>query len=229
MKQTFRAQETESKMNTTYKHHWPCTALFLSLMAALILTPLPAAAEGKGGAAPQTIKSGAAKRPMQALTRTAKKRGKKTTGGNGAAGGKNAAKKKKAAGAAKNVPSSAAPGAHAGKRSPHFPLITNPRYRGAVLTRRKGCIEGPSGRETHYNFNMAQKVRDMKRYGYAATDYWVRADGCKMLGKYIMVAANYRTHPRGSLVATSLGPGIVCDTGGFARRNPQMIDIATTW
>ena len=108
---------------------------------------------------------------MQALTRTAKKRSKKTTGGNGVAGGKNAAKKKKAAGAAKNMLSSAAPSAHAGKRSPHFPLITNPRYRGAMLTHRKGCIEGLLGRETHYNFNMAQKVRDMKRYDYAATNY----------------------------------------------------------
>ena len=59
--------------------------------------------------------------------------------------------------------------------------------------------------------------------------YWVRGDGCKMLGNYIMVAANLSVHPRGSLVETSLGTGIVCDTGGFAAGNANQLDIATSW
>ena len=59
--------------------------------------------------------------------------------------------------------------------------------------------------------------------------YWVRDDGVKMLGKYVMIAANLNIRPRGSLVPTSLGMGIVCDTGGFASKNPTQIDIATSW
>ena len=66
--------------------------------------------------------------------------------------------------------------------------------------------------------------------GMGNTDeYWVREDGCKMLGDYIMVAANLDLHPRGSIVETSLGEGIVCDTGGFAQNNPTQLDIAVTW
>ena len=60
-------------------------------------------------------------------------------------------------------------------------------------------------------------------------EYWVRSDGCKMLGNYIMIAANLSIHPRGSLVQTSLGTGIVCDTGSFAEEDPNQIDIAVTW
>ena len=60
-------------------------------------------------------------------------------------------------------------------------------------------------------------------------EYWVRDDGVKMLGDYVMVAANLNLRPRGSLVETSLGTGIVCDTGGFAKKNPTQLDIAVTW
>ena len=44
-----------------------------------------------------------------------------------------------------------------------------------------------------------------------------------------MVAANLGVHPRGSLVETSLGTGIVVDTGGFAEGNPTQLDIAVDW
>ena len=76
---------------------------------------------------------------------------------------------------------------------------------------------------------MSRVVSAMGRFGYSSSDYWVRADGVKMLGNYVMVAASYKTHPKGSLVPTSLGTGIVCDTGGFAASNPTQIDIATNW
>lgn len=59
--------------------------------------------------------------------------------------------------------------------------------------------------------------------------YWVREDGVKMLGDYVMVAAHLGLHPRGSIVDSSLGKAIVCDTGGFAHSNPNQIDIATAW
>ena len=50
-----------------------------------------------------------------------------------------------------------------------------------------------------------------------------------MLGNYIMIAANLQLRPRGTIVDTSLGKGIVCDTGGFAKNNPTQIDIAVNW
>lgn len=101
-------------------------------------------------------------------------------------------------------------------------------WNGARLTPSAGVVYGPSGKETYYNLNMSGVVSIMR--GIGNTDaYWVRSDGCKMLGNYIMVAANLNVHPRGSLVQTSLGMGIVCDTGGFAYINPNQIDIATTW
>jgi hypothetical protein len=64
---------------------------------------------------------------------------------------------------------------------------------------------------------------------YNVGDYWVREDGVKMLGPYVMVAANLNTRPRGTVVETSLGLGIVCDTGDFAKKNPMALDIATDW
>ena len=102
------------------------------------------------------------------------------------------------------------------------------RWKGPVLSKSKGVNYGPSGKETYYNLNMNGVVRLMRSLGNT-DEYWVREDGCKMLGDYIMVAANLNLHPRGSIVQTSLGDGIVCDTGGFAKRNPTQIDIATTW
>lgn len=71
----------------------------------------------------------------------------------------------------------------------------------------------------------------MRNLGYNETDYpyWVRDDGAKMFGNYIMIAANLELRPRGTIVDTSLGTGIVCDTGGFAKDNPTQIDIAVNW
>ena len=104
----------------------------------------------------------------------------------------------------------------------------NPNWDGPVLSRGKGSVNGPSGKETYYNLNMNGVVNVMRRMGNN-DEYWVRDDGCKMLGDYIMCAANLSVHPRGSLVESSLGTCIVCDTGGFASRNANQIDIAVTW
>lgn len=104
----------------------------------------------------------------------------------------------------------------------------NPNWNGPVLSRGNGSIMGPSGKETYYNLNMNGVVNIMRRMGNM-DEYWVRDDGCKMLGDYIMCAANLRVHPRGSLVECSLGTCIVCDTGGFASRNSHQLDIAVTW
>lgn len=101
-------------------------------------------------------------------------------------------------------------------------------WTGESLNRQIGTIMGPSGKETYYNLPMTGVVNIMRSMGNKDL-YWVRADGCKMLGRYIMVAADLRVHPRGSLVETSLGTGIVCDTGEFALSNPYQIDIAVAW
>ena len=102
------------------------------------------------------------------------------------------------------------------------------RWKGPVLSKSRGTVTGPSGKETYYNLNMAGVVNIMRSMGNT-DEYWVREDGCKMLGDYIMVAANLNLRPRGSIVETSLGKAIVCDTGTFARRNPTQIDVAVTW
>ncbi len=109
-----------------------------------------------------------------------------------------------------------------------FSVIDDNKWKGPVLSKGRGVIHGPSGKETYYNLNMSVCVRYMQRLGYNY-EYWVRDDGVKMFGDYVMIAANLKIRPKGSIVMTSLGPGIVCDTGGFAKKNPTQIDIATTW
>ena len=109
--------------------------------------------------------------------------------------------------------------------------VVEASYNGAKLSRSRGSIQGPSGKETYYNLNMNGVVSIMRRMGFSESEYPynVRADGVKCLGPYVMVAAHLGNRPRGSKVQTSLGTGIVCDTGGFAANNPTQIDIATAW
>ena len=71
----------------------------------------------------------------------------------------------------------------------------------------------------------------MRKLGYSEKDYpyWVRDDGAKMLGNYVMVAANWKIRPRGTILKTSLGSAIVVDTGEFVKDYPKGVDIATNW
>lgn len=101
-------------------------------------------------------------------------------------------------------------------------------WKGSVLNRYNGVNRGPSGKETYYNLNMNKIVDAMKRLG-VNSEYWVRNDGVKMYGDYIMCAADLSVYPRGSIVETSLGTGIVCDTGAFVRSTGIVLDIATAW
>lgn len=96
------------------------------------------------------------------------------------------------------------------------------------LTASSGVNYFGDQKETYYNLPMEQVVRNANNAGISG-EYWIRSDGCKMLGQYIMIAANQSIHPYGSLVETSLGTGIVVDTGGFADSNPYQVDIAVTW
>ena len=101
-------------------------------------------------------------------------------------------------------------------------------YDGPVLSRSRGAISGPSGKETYYNLNMSGCINIMSRRGFNEP-YWVRSDGVKMYGYYVMCAAGLSIRPKGSIVESSNGLAIVVDTGGFASRNPSQLDIAVTW
>ena len=95
-----------------------------------------------------------------------------------------------------------------------------------VLTARLGVVNYEGHRETFYNLNMEKICSRAAEKGIQGT-YWEREDGAKMFGDYIIVATDWNLRPYGSIVETSLGQGIVLDTGGFKNRNT--VDIATTW
>ena len=101
-------------------------------------------------------------------------------------------------------------------------------YDGPVLSRSRGTVSGPSGKETYYNLNMSGCISIMNSRGFSEP-YWVRSDGVKMYGYYVMCAAGLSIRPKGSIVESSNGLAIVVDTGGFASRNPRQLDIAVTW
>ncbi len=118
---------------------------------------------------------------------------------------------------------------NAARTTVHTQTVTYENVTGdGKLTASKGVNYGPSGKETYYNLNMSGVVDIMQNMGYN-DQYWVREDGVKMYGEYVMVAADLNTHPRGSLVESSLGTAIVVDTGGFAASDPNQLDIATSW
>lgn len=101
-------------------------------------------------------------------------------------------------------------------------------WNGQKLTAGRGKITGPSGTETWYNLDMTLCVQRMHFLGYQGK-YHVRKDGVKMLGDYVMIAADLKTRPLGTLIKTSLGKGIVVDTGDFVKNDPKQIDIAVNW
>lgn len=101
-------------------------------------------------------------------------------------------------------------------------------WEGQKLTPQAGSVYGPSGQEVYYNLDMSGVVAIAHNAGIEG-EYWVRDDGVKMLGSYIMCACGFDVRPRGTIVETSLGTGICVDTGTFAYTDPYKIDIAVTW
>lgn len=96
---------------------------------------------------------------------------------------------------------------------------------GDILTPSAGVNYYNGIMETYYNLPMGGVCDIMYALGYSG-EYWVRFDGVKMFGPYVMVAADFGWLPRGSLVECSLGTAMVCDTGsgGYG-----WLDIAVTW
>ena len=85
---------------------------------------------------------------------------------------------------------------------------------------------GVAHRETYYDLPMNIVIRACG----AGNTYTIRSDGAKVdQDGYVLVAANLRSYPRCTVVETSLGPGKVYDTGGFAVRHPYGFDLATDW
>ena len=100
-----------------------------------------------------------------------------------------------------------------------------------ALTSSKGAqvyvdTDGVAHRETYYDLPMNIVIKSCG----AANTYSIRSDGAKIdQDGYILVAANYAAYPRCTVVDTSMGPGKVYDTGGFAVRHPYGFDLATDW
>jgi uncharacterized protein YabE (DUF348 family) len=100
-----------------------------------------------------------------------------------------------------------------------------------ALTKSKGAqyftdSKGVSHRETYYDLDMSVVMQACGQGGR----YTIRVDGVKVdADGYAIIAANYGRYPRCSVVETSVGPGKVYDTGGFAARYPDGFDISTDW
>ena len=94
-----------------------------------------------------------------------------------------------------------------------------------VLTAALGRITYGNHIETWYNLPMNRCVQRAQDMGIPC-EYWVRDDGVKMFGQWVIVAAHPK-ETRYSLVETSLGQGIVLDrhTAG----DTELYDIATSW
>jgi len=102
---------------------------------------------------------------------------------------------------------------------------------GEGLTKAKGALfftdsKGVRHRETYYDLDMGRVMQSCGQGGI----YSVRVDGVKIdADGYVIIAANYGRYPKCSVVETSVGPGKVYDTGGFAAVHPDGFDIATDW
>lgn len=101
-----------------------------------------------------------------------------------------------------------------------------------ALTRSKGAhvfvdSAGVAHRETYYDLPMNVVIG----FCGAGGSYSIRPeDGAKVdQDGYVLVAAGFSAYPRCTIVETSLGPGRVYDTGGFALRHPYGFDLATDW
>jgi hypothetical protein len=85
---------------------------------------------------------------------------------------------------------------------------------------------GVAHRETYYDLPMNIVIGSCGAGG----TYKIRSDGAKIdQDGYVLVAANLNSYPRCTIVETSLGPGKVYDTGGFAAVHPYGFDLATDW
>ena len=91
---------------------------------------------------------------------------------------------------------------------------------GSGLTQQSGVNYHNGRKETYYNLNMSGVISNAQAMGING-NYWVRDDGVKMYGDYVIVASQ---DSKGTLIDTSVGQGIVLDYCPAGT-----VDIATTW
>lgn len=95
-----------------------------------------------------------------------------------------------------------------------------------ILTARAGRITYNGHSETWYDLKMDYVCQRANAIGIEG-NYWVRDDGVKMFGPWVILAADWNIHPYGCVLETSRGYGMVLDTHGAKDR--ELIDIATDW
>ena len=91
---------------------------------------------------------------------------------------------------------------------------------GSGLTQQSGVNYYNGRKETYYNLDMSGVIANAQAMGIQG-NYWVRDDGVKMYGDYVIVASQ---DSKGSLIDTSLGQGITLDYCPAGT-----VDIATSW
>ena len=98
-----------------------------------------------------------------------------------------------------------------------------------VLTRSGGVNYFNGLKETYYNLPMQGVIRLLNSIGIYG-NYWVREDGVKMYGDYVMVAADTYRFPKGTVLQTSLGMAMIVDHCEAAASYPGVwIDVAVEW
>lgn len=91
---------------------------------------------------------------------------------------------------------------------------------GSKLTPQGGVNYYNNQKETYYNLDMSGVIANAQSQGIEG-NYWVRGDGVKMYGDYVIVAAQA---PKNTIIETSVGTGIVLDYCPAGT-----IDVATNW
>ena len=100
----------------------------------------------------------------------------------------------------------------------------------AKLNKRDGVNYYKGTKETYYNLNMKRIYERADRNFGSHHKKWIRDDGVKMYGPYVVLAVPFDVYPYGTTdIPTSLGLGIALDTGSFAETNKDQIDIAVDW
>lgn len=100
----------------------------------------------------------------------------------------------------------------------------------SVLNKRMGVNYFNGQKETYYNLRMTGVIRLLDDMGIPHGEYWVRDDGAKMLGEYIMLATDTDRIPKGTIWETSLGTGMIVDHCSGSESYPGVwIDVAVNW
>lgn len=99
-----------------------------------------------------------------------------------------------------------------------------------VLTKKGGVNYYKGQKETYYNLDMTRIYEKADKNFGSHHKKWIRDDGVKMYGPYVVLAVPFDVYPYGTTdIPTSLGLGIALDTGKFAETNKNAVDVAVDW